>query len=70
MSILEGYLTEAETAAQLRLTPRTLKRYRALRQGPPFTVIGQRKRYNVEEVRKWLASRQINPVRNRNHPKT
>jgi hypothetical protein len=65
MSILSDYLNEVECAAELKISIRTLKRYRALRCGPPFTMVGNRKYYSIPAIRDWLASRQIKPVRNK-----
>lgn len=53
-SVLEGFLSEHEYAAQRGVTIRTCQRDRALRQSPPYVVIGRRVYYRIEAVRDWL----------------
>lgn len=52
-------LTTVEAAAFLRLSPRTLERFRVEGTGPKFLKAGAGKRarvlYEPEELRKWLA---------------
>jgi hypothetical protein len=52
--ILDGLDTEEEAARQLNKSPRTLKRWRGARWGPPFIMIGNRVYYRREAVREWL----------------
>jgi hypothetical protein len=54
--LLDGYVTEAELAAELDKDPRTLLRWRKLGIGPPFTMAGIKPMYNVERAREWLAA--------------
>lgn len=51
-------LTEHEAAAQLRVAPRTLARWRSTGAGPRFRRIGPRQiRYSAEDLRAWLVGR-------------
>jgi hypothetical protein len=54
--LLDGYVTEAELAAELRKDSRTLLRWRKLRIGPPVTMAGLTPLYNIEKARQWLAT--------------
>jgi hypothetical protein len=60
--ILEGYVGETEAAAQIKRTTRTLKRWRAIRQGPPFVKAFGRTYYHVPSLRDWLLRQQIDPT--------
>lgn len=57
-SVLEGFLSEREYASQRGVTIRTCQRDRALRQSPPYVVIGKRVYYRIEAVRNWLLKRE------------
>ena len=46
--LLAGYIPEEEYARQRGVTLRTCQRDRALRQAPPYVVIGRQIYYNVE----------------------
>lgn len=50
-------LTNAEAAAFVRLSPRTLEKFRVLGGGPRYKKLGARVRYSVDDLRAWLASR-------------
>ncbi len=70
--IFEGYITEAEYAAQRGVSLRTCQRDRAMRQAPPHLLIGKSVYYRIEAVRDWLRrretvaeSRPANPSRGR-----
>lgn len=54
--VLSEYLTDQELAAELKISPRTLARWRRLREGPPIVKIGRRVAYRRTSVREWLAS--------------
>ncbi len=54
--LLSGYIPEQELAAQLGRNPRTLWRWRKLRIGPPFVMVGEVPYYSVEAARQWLAA--------------
>jgi len=59
-----GLLTTDELAAELGVTSRALKDWRANRVGPPFLSInrGSRIFYRREAVERWLAEQEIKPV--------
>ena len=57
-TLLDGLLPEDQTARELGRCPRTLKRWRNLREGPPFIRIGRQIFYRREAVRDWLLSRE------------
>ena len=64
MAILsEDYLTDSETAAELRLTTRTLARWRAERRGPAWLRVGRRVMYRRASIERWLLNREQVPVR-------
>lgn len=50
-------LTNAEAAAFVRLSPRTLEKFRVLGGGPRYKKLGARVRYSVEDLRAWLQRR-------------
>lgn len=53
--LLRGSLTTDEAARYLEVSAVTLKRWRAIRTGPPYLRVGQRKiRYRVEDLDSWL----------------
>jgi predicted DNA-binding transcriptional regulator AlpA len=56
--VLAGFLRRDELARQLGLSPRTIDRWEALREGPPRVHVGRTILYNVESVREWLRSRE------------
>lgn len=53
-----AYLTTLEAAAFLRLSPRTLERFRVEGTGPPFLKVGSGKRsrvlYRSTDLKAWL----------------
>lgn len=65
MSVLEGYLTEAQLAEQISRDIRTLRTWRAQRKGPAWTPIGKSIFYAEEAIRSWLKSLERQPVRSR-----
>jgi hypothetical protein len=56
--LLQGYLSEDEYARQRGVSLRTCQRDRALRQSPPYVVIGRQVYYRLEAVREWLIKRE------------
>lgn len=60
MTDAKQFLTTAEAAEVLRLSPRTLERFRVEGTGPKFLKAGGGKRarvlYDPEELRHWLAA--------------
>jgi hypothetical protein len=63
-TLLDGLLTEDETARELGRCRRTLKRCRDLREGPPFIRIGRQIFYRRDAVRAWLLGREQRVERN------
>lgn len=53
-SVLDGFLSEKEYARQRGVTVRTCQRDRALRQSPPYVIVGRQVYYRIEAVREWL----------------
>lgn len=54
--VLEGFLTRDELAKELRVTTRTLIRWKWKRKGPPSVVIAGRVYYKRAAVRNWMNS--------------
>ena len=54
------YFTTVEAARYLRLSHRTLKRYRVTGEGPVFNRFGGRVRYRRERLDEWAAKREHN----------
>ena len=59
-TVLDGYLTPPQLAAQLGICQRTLARWHQDRTGPPRSVVGRRILYRTESVTAWLAKREKN----------
>jgi hypothetical protein len=61
LNILEDdpLLQENEAAAELHRHPRTLKRWRVLGEGPPYTRVGRGLYYRRSALRKWLLSQEV-----------
>lgn len=57
-----GYLTEAEVAAILGVELKTMKNWRAAKDGPPHTQAGGSTLYRIDSVTKWLAAREVRPA--------
>jgi predicted DNA-binding transcriptional regulator AlpA len=57
--VLGEFLSDRDLAAELKVSTRTLARWRRLREGPAITRIGRRVAYRREAVRQWLASREL-----------
>lgn len=56
--VLDDYMDDDDLARELGVTPRTVARWRALREAPPVTRIGRRVMYRREAVKKWLEERE------------
>ena len=56
--LLNEYYTDAEFCEELNIKPRTSKRYRDERIGPPVTYIKGLPYYRKESTRQWLLSRE------------
>ena len=55
--VLDGYLTQAELAAELDVSDRTVARWNAEGTGPPRVLVGRKPYYGVSSARQWLESR-------------
>jgi len=51
------HLHQADLARRWNLSPRTLERWRWLREGPPYLKIGSRVVYRMEDVEAFEAER-------------
>ena len=51
------YLTNAEAATFLRLSPRTLEKQRVIGGGPRFRKFGRKVLYAVEDLEAWANAR-------------
>lgn len=56
-------LTTEEAADYLRVSWRTLYRWRAQRVGPAWTKVGQRVVYRRSDLEAWLDRHRVEPVR-------
>jgi predicted DNA-binding transcriptional regulator AlpA len=54
---LESLLTEHDVVRITRLSLASIRRWRLLRQGPPFVKLGAAVRYRPGDLNSWLASR-------------
>jgi hypothetical protein len=62
--LLADWISRAQLARALALTPDTLARREARRQGPPCTRIGRKTFYRRAAVQDWIrAQEQTHPVR-------
>lgn len=53
-SVLAGFISEKEYAAQRGVPVRTCERDRAMRQSPPYILMGRKVYYRIDAVRDWL----------------
>jgi hypothetical protein len=60
---IPGYTPEPETAEELNVSVRTLRKWRQLRIGPPYIEVGRQIHYGDESRAAWLKSREVRPVR-------
>lgn len=60
-------LTTVEAARYLRVSPRTLVRWRNSRVGPPWTEVGRRIVYLQSDLRNYLSCRRFDPAQLRTH---
>jgi predicted DNA-binding transcriptional regulator AlpA len=67
--VLAGYLRRDELAQALGISPRTIDRWQALREGPPRVHVGRTILYNIESVRDWLRSREQRSSPTTNRPR-
>jgi hypothetical protein len=59
--VLSEHMEDSELATDLKKSPRTLARWRRLREGPPFLRVGRRILYRREAVKNWLLSLEREP---------
>jgi hypothetical protein len=52
---MQTLLNQREAAAALRLSERTLERYRTTGEGPPFVRTGKRIMYRPEDLSTWVS---------------
>jgi hypothetical protein len=57
-TVLEGYLTPTQLAAQIGCCEKTLHRWDAARIGPPRVHVGRKVMYRREAVAEWLIKRE------------
>ncbi len=62
------YLTNAEAAAWLKLSPRTLEKLRVIGGGPSFRKFGRRVLYALEDLEDWSAARTCGSTSDPNYP--
>ena len=58
MALLDDYYSESQLADELDVKPRTLKKYRDDRTGPPVTYIRGKPNYRKESTRNWLLAKE------------
>lgn len=56
---MQTLLTQREAAARLRLSQRSLERYRVSGSGPTYVKAGRLVRYREQDLEKWIASRVV-----------
>jgi hypothetical protein len=59
--ILAGYASPEQTATELGVSTRTLARWRAMRVGPPYTLIGRKLQYRRSSTAAWLQRHERDP---------
>lgn len=57
-TLLSDYFSPKEAATELKVTDRTLDRWRRLGEGPPITRLGRRVLYRRSSLRAWLCGRE------------
>jgi hypothetical protein len=62
---LDEWMSEAEAAAEVKKTVRTLRDWRKRREGPPYAYFGRTVRYHRPTFVEFFKANQIMPVRKR-----
>jgi hypothetical protein len=60
---IPGYTPEAETAEELSVTKRTLRKWRQLGIGPPYVEVARQYHYSDQGRAAWVKGREVQPVR-------
>ena len=63
--LLDGWLSEADTAKAIGVSVRTLRNWRRRRVGPPYAFFGRAVKYNGRALGEHYEAAQIMPVRSR-----
>jgi len=58
--LLDDFIDEHQLARELGKHRRTLIRWRQLKIGPPYILLGPQVVYPISETKKWLAARGTN----------
>lgn len=58
----DDLLTTPTVAAELGISPATLRYWRHVRQGPPFVKLGKHVRYVRKDLRVWVAANRCEPA--------
>jgi predicted DNA-binding transcriptional regulator AlpA len=56
--LLSDYFTQEEAATELKVSARTVDRWRRLDEGPPITKLGRRVLYRRSSLQTWLTRRE------------
>ena len=59
--MIDRMLTIAEVSAALRVSERTLFRWRAVSIGPPCSLIVGSVRYSATGLEKWISEQEVGP---------
>ncbi len=62
------YLNNAEAAAWLKLSPRTMEKQRVIGGGPPFRKFGRRVLYAISDLEAWSSARTCESTSDPNYP--
>jgi hypothetical protein len=57
-ALLVGYFSEKNSKEEVGRSSRTMARWRALGESPPYLKLGREIFYNRERAKKWLESRE------------
>ena len=61
------YLSNAEAADILNLSPRTLEKYRVVGGGPRFRKFGRLVRYAIQDIERWANGRSCESTSDANY---
>lgn len=60
---IPGYTPEAETAEELNVSVRLLRKWRQLGLGPPYVEIARQYHYGDAARMEWVRSQEVHPAR-------